>query len=187
MPCYAQSVSELRSDAGDKVPDSSGFRSDVVSSGLRSDAGDKVPVSSGLRFDVVGKAQYVFICYCMVCGSLRQLTKLRAYSFSFGFSFLVILCYGFGYIDVWVLFYGIDLMILVMIKQKILGRIVGRYRYIQGTLNHGIHICVYSISSLISYIDVDLGVALIHDILRLAIALGDNLIPWSFKRQPTLS
>ena len=60
-------------------------------------------------------------------------------------------------------------------------------RYIQGTLNHGIHICVYSISSLISYIDVDLGVALIHDILRLAIALGDNLIPWSFKRQPTLS
>nr|KAJ0205561.1 hypothetical protein LSAT_V11C500270810 [Lactuca sativa] len=68
--------SELRSDAGDEVPVSSGLWSNAVSSGLRSDAGDRVPVSSGLwsdvvsglRSDAVGKAQYVFICYCMVCG-----------------------------------------------------------------------------------------------------------------------
>nr|KAJ0220947.1 hypothetical protein LSAT_V11C200051800 [Lactuca sativa] len=42
---------------------------------------------SGSRPDAVGKAQYVFICCCMVCGKLGELTKLRAYSFSFGFSF----------------------------------------------------------------------------------------------------
>ena len=93
-----------RSDAGDTVPVSSGLRSDAVSSGLRSDAvssglrsdaGDKVPDSSGLwsdavsgfRPDAVGKAQYVFMCYCMVCGTLGELTKLRAYSFSFGFRY----------------------------------------------------------------------------------------------------
>ena len=35
----------------------------------------------------VGKAQYVLYMYCMVCGSLGELTKLRAYSFSFGFRY----------------------------------------------------------------------------------------------------
>ena len=28
-----------------------------------------------------------FICYCVVCGSFGELTKLRAYSFSFGFRY----------------------------------------------------------------------------------------------------
>ena len=68
----SDAVSGLRSDAEGKA---------LVSSGLRSDA------VSGLRSDAVGKAQYVFICYCMVCGSLGELTKLRAYSFSFGFRY----------------------------------------------------------------------------------------------------
>ena len=46
MLCYVQSVSSgLRSDAGDKVPVSSGLRSNAVSSGLWSDAGGKAPVS----------------------------------------------------------------------------------------------------------------------------------------------
>ena len=35
----------------------------------------------------VGKAQYVLYMYCMVCGSLGELTTLRAYSFSFGFRY----------------------------------------------------------------------------------------------------
>nr|KAJ0206211.1 hypothetical protein LSAT_V11C500234550 [Lactuca sativa] len=106
MLCYVQSVFGLRSDADGEALVSSGLRSDVVFglrsdaegkslvssglrfdavSGLRSDAEGKVVVSSGLRFDAVGKAQYVFICYCMVCGSLGELTKFRAYSFNFGF------------------------------------------------------------------------------------------------------
>nr|KAJ0199223.1 hypothetical protein LSAT_V11C600310790 [Lactuca sativa] len=55
MSLYTQSVSGLRSDVGDKVPVSSGFWSDAVSSGLRSDAGDKVPVSSGLWSDAVSE------------------------------------------------------------------------------------------------------------------------------------
>ena len=109
MLCYAQSVSGIRSDAGDKVPVSSGLRSDAVSSGLRSDA-----VSSGLRSDVVGsglgprqlvldfgpmqfpdfgpmqwaRPSICFIYYCMVCGSLGELTKLRAYGFQFWFQVL---------------------------------------------------------------------------------------------------
>ncbi|CAI9290356.1 unnamed protein product [Lactuca saligna] len=80
----------LRSDAIN-----SGLRFDAASSGHRSGVGDKVPVSSGLRsdavfglrFDAVGKAQYVIYMYCMVCGSLGELTKLCGYSFSFGFRF----------------------------------------------------------------------------------------------------
>nr|KAJ0215317.1 hypothetical protein LSAT_V11C300135960 [Lactuca sativa] len=101
--------SGLRSNARDKVPVSSGLRSDAVSSGLRSDAvnsglrSDEVSsglrsdavssglrsdaASSGLRSDAVGKAKYVLYMYCMVCGSLGELTKIRAYSFSFGFRY----------------------------------------------------------------------------------------------------
>ena len=72
-----------------------------VSFGLRSDVGDRGPSQlrtsvrcrgqgpsqPGLRSDAVGKAQYVLICYYVVCGSLGELTKLRAYSFSFGFRY----------------------------------------------------------------------------------------------------
>ena len=43
---------------------------------------------SGLRSDAVGKAQYVLYMYCMVCGSLGELTKLRAYGFQFWFQVL---------------------------------------------------------------------------------------------------
>ncbi|CAI9269251.1 unnamed protein product [Lactuca saligna] len=97
MLCYDQSVPDF--GPMPLVPDfdrhavSSGLRSNAASSRLRSDAGDKIPVSSGLRSDAVselrsnavGKAQYVIYMYFMVCGSLGELTKLRGYSFSFGF------------------------------------------------------------------------------------------------------
>ena len=91
----SDAVSGLRSDAEGKALVSSGLRSDAVS-GLRSDAEGKALVSSelrsdavsGLRSDAVGKAQYVIYMYCMVCGSLGELTKLRAYSLRFWFQVL---------------------------------------------------------------------------------------------------
>ena len=69
----------------------------LVSSGPRSDAGDKVLVSPGfgpMQFPDFGPMQRArpsmcFICYCMVCSSLGELTKLRAYSFDFGFRYSV--------------------------------------------------------------------------------------------------
>ena len=56
--------------------------------GLRSDAG-RGPSYSGLRSDVGrGPMQWAgpsmcYLYYGMICGSLRELTKLRAYNFSF--------------------------------------------------------------------------------------------------------
>ena len=72
-------------------------------SGLRSDVG-RGPIYARLRSDVRrGLMQWARpnMCYCMVCGSLGKLTKLRAYSFSFGFRYFqyqgeelgVIACY----------------------------------------------------------------------------------------------
>ena len=43
---------------------------------------------SGLRSDAVGKAQYVLYMFCVVCGRLGELTKLRAYGFQFWFQVL---------------------------------------------------------------------------------------------------
>ncbi|XP_021766277.1 uncharacterized protein LOC110730759 [Chenopodium quinoa] len=62
-------------------------------------------------------------------------------------------------------------------------------RYIQGTLDHGLHLYPSSISTLISYTDADWGGC--PDTRRstsgYCVYLGDNLISWSSKRQATLS
>ena len=62
-------------------------------------------------------------------------------------------------------------------------------RYIQGTLDFGLHLYPSSISSLVAYTDADWGGC--PDTRRstsgYCIFLGDNLISWSAKRQPTLS
>ena len=62
-------------------------------------------------------------------------------------------------------------------------------RYIQGTLNHGLHLYKSPISHLLSYTDADWGVC--PDTRRstsgYCVFLGDNLISWSAKRQPTVS
>ncbi|XP_057251676.1 uncharacterized mitochondrial protein AtMg00810-like [Beta vulgaris subsp. vulgaris] len=62
-------------------------------------------------------------------------------------------------------------------------------RYLQGTLDHGLHLYPSSISKLIAYTDADWGEC--PDTCRSTssyyIFLGDNLLSWSAKRQPTLS
>ncbi|XP_021760552.1 uncharacterized protein LOC110725373 [Chenopodium quinoa] len=62
-------------------------------------------------------------------------------------------------------------------------------RYLQGTLSHGLHLYSSPTSSLISYSDVDWGGC--PDTRRstsgYCVFLGDNLISWSAKRQPTIS
>ena len=61
--------------------------------------------------------------------------------------------------------------------------------YIQGTLNHGLHLYLSSTSTLLSYTDADWGTCLDArcSTSSYCVFLGDNLISWSAKRQATLS
>ncbi|CAI9263603.1 unnamed protein product [Lactuca saligna] len=92
----SQSVSGLWSDAGGKAlvsPDfgpMQGTRSQSVS-GLRSDVGGKAPVSPDIGPMQWARPSMCFICFCMVCVRLGELTKLRAYGFQFWFQLDVLI------------------------------------------------------------------------------------------------
>jgi len=61
--------------------------------------------------------------------------------------------------------------------------------YVQGTLHYGLHLYSSPIEKLISYTDADWGGCpdTRCSTFGYCVFLGDNLISWSSKRQPTLS
>ena len=61
--------------------------------------------------------------------------------------------------------------------------------YIQGTIDHGLHLYPSSTSTLVSYTDADWGECpnTRRSTSGYCVFLGDNLISWSAKRQATLS
>ncbi|CAO2820878.1 unnamed protein product [Amaranthus hypochondriacus] len=89
------------------------------------------------------------------------------------------------------IFYAVQQICLFMHDPRVehmaaLHRII---RYIKGTFAHGLQLYKSSISSLISYTDADWGGC--PDTRRstfgYCVFLGDNLVSWSAKRQPTVS
>ena len=70
-----------------------------------------------------------------------------------------------------------------------MGAIHRIFRYIHGILNHGLHFYKSPISYLLSYNDADWGGYLYtrRSTYGYCVFLGDNLVSWSAKRQPTVS
>ena len=62
-------------------------------------------------------------------------------------------------------------------------------RYVRGTIDHGLQLYQFSVSSLLSYTNADWGGCpdTRWSTSGYLVFLGDNLISWSSKRQPTVS
>ena len=89
------------------------------------------------------------------------------------------------------IFYAVQQVCLFMHDPRV-EHIVALHRilwYVQGTLDHGVHLYKSSISSLLFYTNADWGGCpdTHHSTTGYYAFLGDNLISWSAKRQPIVS